>query len=129
MQTKKLDRSIVKIGLLYSAEKTAEGCILRMLVRSKLQTFPCSREVYEYVDEGRFGHYPSVMELFYVPIFDETGCVVQLLQADRFQNEEGCLVETSFGLSTYAMLKYQIRDLRLYFENDLRFLHQFDNII
>jgi len=28
-----------------------------------------------------------------------------------------------------AMLKYQIRDLRLYFENDLRFLKQFDTLI
>lgn len=33
------------------------------------------------------------------------------------------------GVERMAMLKYQIRDLRLYFENDFRFLHQFDNII
>ena len=33
------------------------------------------------------------------------------------------------GVERMAMLKYQIRDLRLYFENDLRFLHQFDNIV
>lgn len=33
------------------------------------------------------------------------------------------------GVERMAMLKYQICDLRLYFENDLRFLHQFDNII
>ncbi|MBQ9472868.1 MAG: phenylalanine--tRNA ligase subunit alpha [Bacteroidales bacterium] len=33
------------------------------------------------------------------------------------------------GVERMAMLKYQIRDLRLYFENDLRFLSQFDNII
>ena len=33
------------------------------------------------------------------------------------------------GVERMAMLKYQIRDLRLYFENDLRFLHQFDNIL
>lgn len=33
------------------------------------------------------------------------------------------------GVERMAMLKYQIRDLRLYFENDLRFLLQFDNII
>ncbi len=33
------------------------------------------------------------------------------------------------GVERMAMLKYQVRDLRLYFENDLRFLHQFDNII
>ncbi len=33
------------------------------------------------------------------------------------------------GVERMAMLKYQIRDLRLYFENDLRFLRQFDAII
>lgn len=33
------------------------------------------------------------------------------------------------GVERMAMLKYQIRDLRLYFENDLRFLKQFDSII
>lgn len=33
------------------------------------------------------------------------------------------------GVERMAMLKYQIRDLRLYFENDLRFLSQFDNIV
>ena len=29
------------------------------------------------------------------------------------------------GIERIAMLKYQIKDLRLYFENDLRFLEQF----
>lgn len=33
------------------------------------------------------------------------------------------------GVERMAMLKYQIRDLRLYFENDLRFLKQFEAII
>lgn len=33
------------------------------------------------------------------------------------------------GVERMAMLKYQIRDLRLYFENDLRFLRQFDGIV
>ena len=33
------------------------------------------------------------------------------------------------GVERMAMLKYQVRDLRLYFENDLRFLHQFDSIV
>ena len=33
------------------------------------------------------------------------------------------------GVERMAMLKYQIRDLRLYFENDLRFLKQFESII
>jgi phenylalanyl-tRNA synthetase alpha chain len=29
------------------------------------------------------------------------------------------------GIERVAMLKYQVRDLRLYFENDVRFLKQF----
>jgi phenylalanyl-tRNA synthetase alpha chain len=29
------------------------------------------------------------------------------------------------GIERIAMLKYQIRDLRLFFENDIRFLRQF----
>ena len=33
------------------------------------------------------------------------------------------------GVERMAMLKYQIRDLRLYFENDLRFLRQFEALI
>ena len=33
------------------------------------------------------------------------------------------------GVERMAMLKYQIRDLRLYFENDLRFLRQFDALV
>ncbi|MCD8185895.1 MAG: phenylalanine--tRNA ligase subunit alpha [Rikenellaceae bacterium] len=33
------------------------------------------------------------------------------------------------GVERIAMLKYGIRDLRLYFENDLRFLSQFDSVI
>lgn len=33
------------------------------------------------------------------------------------------------GIERLAMLKYQIRDLRLYFENDIRFLRQFSGAI
>lgn len=33
------------------------------------------------------------------------------------------------GVERMAMLKYQIRDLRLYFENDLRFLKQFESLV
>jgi phenylalanyl-tRNA synthetase alpha chain len=31
------------------------------------------------------------------------------------------------GIERVAMLKYQVRDLRLYFENDVRFLKQFQS--
>ncbi|MFW6227368.1 MAG: phenylalanine--tRNA ligase subunit alpha, partial [Bacteroidota bacterium] len=33
------------------------------------------------------------------------------------------------GVERIAMLKYQVNDLRLYFENDMRFLKQFSNSI
>ncbi len=33
------------------------------------------------------------------------------------------------GIERMTMIKYQIRDLRLYFENDLRFLKQFENVL
>jgi phenylalanyl-tRNA synthetase alpha chain len=33
------------------------------------------------------------------------------------------------GVERIAMLRYGVRDLRLYFENDVRFLHQFDSAI
>jgi phenylalanyl-tRNA synthetase alpha chain len=33
------------------------------------------------------------------------------------------------GIERIAMLKYQVRDLRLYFENDVRFLKQFSGAI
>jgi len=33
------------------------------------------------------------------------------------------------GIERIAMLKFQVRDLRLYFENDIRFLKQFTNTI
>ena len=32
------------------------------------------------------------------------------------------------GVERIAMLKYGVRDLRLYFENDARFLRQFDSV-
>jgi phenylalanyl-tRNA synthetase alpha chain len=33
------------------------------------------------------------------------------------------------GIERIAMLKYQVRDLRLYFENDFRFLNQFKSVL
>ena len=33
------------------------------------------------------------------------------------------------GIERIAMLKYGVKDLRLYFENDVRFLHQFDEAL
>ncbi len=33
------------------------------------------------------------------------------------------------GIERIAMLKYQIKDIRLFFENDIRFLEQFQSAI
>jgi phenylalanyl-tRNA synthetase alpha chain len=33
------------------------------------------------------------------------------------------------GIERMALVKYQIKDIRLYFENDIRFLEQFDSIL
>lgn len=52
-----------------------------------------------------------------------------VLEACGIDSREYSGFALGMGVERMAMLKYQIRDLRLYFENDLRFLHQFDNII
>jgi phenylalanyl-tRNA synthetase alpha chain len=33
------------------------------------------------------------------------------------------------GVERIAMLKFGVKDLRLYFENDLRFLSQFESVL
>lgn len=111
METKKLDKKRVKIGLVYDMHAHEDGAYsLDMWIRSKLRTFKCTREVHDYMADGLYGHYPSASEMFYMPVFDETGTIVQLMQADHFQNEKACMVDTSFGLGTYAMMRYQITD-------------------
>ena len=52
-----------------------------------------------------------------------------VLEACGIDSKEYSGFALGMGVERMAMLKYQVRDLRLYFENDLRFLHQFDNII
>lgn len=52
-----------------------------------------------------------------------------VLEASGIDSKEYSGFAFGMGVERMAMLKYQIRDLRLYFENDLRFLHQFDNIV
>lgn len=52
-----------------------------------------------------------------------------VLDACGIDSKEYTGFALGMGVERMAMLKYQIRDLRLYFENDLRFLHQFDNIL
>ena len=38
-------------------------------------------------------------------------------------------VAFGMGVERCSMLKYGVKDLRMYFENDIRFLHQFDTVI
>jgi len=52
-----------------------------------------------------------------------------VLQACGIDPNEYSGFAFGMGVERMSMLKYQVRDLRLYFENDLRFLHQFDSII
>ena len=52
-----------------------------------------------------------------------------VLQACGIDPNEYTGFALGMGVERMAMLKYQIRDLRLYFENDLRFLKQFDTIV
>ena len=33
------------------------------------------------------------------------------------------------GIERIAMLKWQVKDLRLYFENDVRFLKEFESVV
>jgi len=52
-----------------------------------------------------------------------------VLQACGIDPKEYTGFALGMGVERMAMLKYQIRDLRLYFENDLRFLKQFSTIV
>ena len=52
-----------------------------------------------------------------------------VLRACNINPDEYTGFALGMGVERMAMLKYQIRDLRLYFENDLRFLRQFEAII
>ena len=52
-----------------------------------------------------------------------------VLEACGIDSKEYSGFALGMGVERMAMLKYQIRDLRLYFENDLRFLRQFETIV
>ena len=52
-----------------------------------------------------------------------------VLKACGIDSNEYTGFALGMGVERMAMLKYQIRDLRLYFENDLRFLRQFEAIV
>jgi len=48
-----------------------------------------------------------------------------VLESNGIDSEKYTGFAFGMGLERIAMLKYGINDLRLYFENDLRFLRQF----
>ena len=52
-----------------------------------------------------------------------------VLDACGIDSKEYTGFALGMGVERMAMLKYQIRDLRLYFENDLRFLNQFNALV
>lgn len=54
-------------------------------------------------------------------------CDPNILKACNIDPEEYTGFAFGMGIERIAMLKYQINDLRLFFENDLRFLKQFEN--
>jgi phenylalanyl-tRNA synthetase alpha chain len=48
-----------------------------------------------------------------------------VLEASSIDSKEFTGFAFGMGLERIAMLKYQVNDLRLYFENDIRFISQF----
>ena len=53
-------------------------------------------------------------------------CDPNILKASNIDPEEYTGYAFGMGVERIAMLKYQINDLRMFFENDLRFLKQFE---
>ena len=52
-----------------------------------------------------------------------------VLKANDIDPEKYSGFAFGMGVERIAMLKYGVKDLRLYFENDVRFLHQFDQAL
>ncbi|MDR2125389.1 MAG: phenylalanine--tRNA ligase subunit alpha [Prevotellaceae bacterium] len=52
-----------------------------------------------------------------------------VLESCKIDSEKYTGFAFGMGIERLAMLKWQIRDLRLYFENDIRFLQQFNSVI
>jgi len=52
-----------------------------------------------------------------------------VLEANGIDPKEYSGFAFGMGVERIAMLKYGVKDLRLYFENDVRFLHQFDSAL
>ena len=52
-----------------------------------------------------------------------------VLEANGIDSKKYSGFAFGMGVERIAMLKYGVKDLRLYFENDVRFLHQFDTVL
>ncbi len=52
-----------------------------------------------------------------------------VLKANNIDPKKYAGFAFGMGIERIAMLKYGVKDLRLYFENDVRFLHQFDEAL
>ncbi|MFO8022893.1 MAG: phenylalanine--tRNA ligase subunit alpha [Perlabentimonas sp.] len=52
-----------------------------------------------------------------------------VLENNNIDSEEYTGYAFGMGIERIAMLKYQVKDLRLYFENDARFLNQFSSVL
>lgn len=52
-----------------------------------------------------------------------------VLEASSIDSKEYSGFAFGMGVERIAMLKWQVKDLRQYFENDIRFLHEFDTVI
>ena len=52
-----------------------------------------------------------------------------VLEANGIDSKEYSGFAFGMGVERIAMLKFGVKDLRLYFENDVRFLHQFDSVL
>lgn len=105
MNRQKVDKKTSIIGLLSGFDKTDAGLSLTMLHDGKSNTYPCTQDVYDYIYNGRVGIYPNVLELVYILIFNPYGVVVQLLQADGYENEDNCLVTSFYSIATAMRTK------------------------
>ena len=52
-----------------------------------------------------------------------------VLKANNIDSEKYSGFAFGMGIERIAMLKYGVKDLRLYLRNDVRFLHQFDTAL
>ena len=53
----------------------------------------------------------------------------RVLEASGIDSDKYSGFAFGMGVERISMLKYGVKDLRLYFENDVRFLRQFDSVL